>query len=665
MAERDLQIRARLRDVGFSRTLDKIRQKAKGFGKALVSPFAAAAKAVLNWRTALLSAIGATGLIAFTRQVADSGREMQLWADKLGVPVEKLSGLQFAVEQAGFEFDTLVEGLKTVQERMDDAARGSATQAEQFARLGLTLLDQDGKLRNVVDILPELSRAYQKAAREGGEELVLITEDIIGGSENLLSVWLQQGPEAIEAYLRRAKAIGAIVDRQYTEQANRFLRTWSETWALVRASSARVFAVIEPAITAGLEKLNEWLSAIGQDTPGFVETAIRTVWEWATWLLGQLGKWTVTGAGYIVKGVEVVTDAVGRALQAIKAGIFDVQSEIASSASRLIGALASALPDSAIQKRLQAFATGAGLAGTALGRMGENAEDAGYSVDFGSAALFEAAERAESFWNALSKLEGSHLPEWARELRDRMRELRDETFAPPPNVTRGGGAGGWLTDLQERADSFFGSMRSGAQSAWQSFRNMTEAGTQAGRQITTVFVDGLSAGLADAVLRVQNLREAWRSFRAVIVRALVEIAAKFVVVNTLALLFNALSGGFGALLGGGSGAAAGPAAAGFTPVSGASGSLFLAGAGGPRGGFSQGGFGSGRAPGRPSMPLGSSGSAGGGPQVSLSLTINALDSQSVVGAVQDPAVVRAITGSVLGFLGDNQRPRMALARLSR
>jgi hypothetical protein len=164
--------------------------------------------------------VGALGrfLVGQTREVAQVTAEYGEWASKLGATVEELDKLAFAASRRGLNFDQVREGLKTLQERLDDASQGTRTYAEHLERLGIDYVDPlTGRLRSAVEIVPELSAAFARFVDEGRlGELVLISEDLIGGSENMLSVLLQEGPEALAAWQDLAEVYGIVTTRQAT-----------------------------------------------------------------------------------------------------------------------------------------------------------------------------------------------------------------------------------------------------------------------------------------------------------------------------------------------------------------------------------------------------------------------------------------------------------------
>lgn len=671
MADRTLEVRAKLQDTGFARGVRQLIQHSKKLSKPLLTPWVAASKAILNWKTALLSAVGVGGMGFLLKRTAESGRELELWADKLGISVEKLTHLRYAAEQNGYELETMVEGLKTLQERMDDAARGTRTYADQFARLGVRVTNTDGTLRNVVDVLPELSRGFQRVAKNGVQDLVLITEDLIGGSENLLSVWLTRGPEAIEKFLQRAQQLGIGLDRQFTGQANRFLRAWDEVGSLLNVSIARAFQVIEPYLTTGLSRLSQWLSGLTQSIPGSLSEFGDMVIDWAAWLYGQVASWTTRIIGGVLWVAEQIANGVNKMFVSISNSAKEIAADLVLSFQRALAAVPTWLGGSVLQPVSYAF----GLVRKEIRSTIQDLDKLDPVLEQNSKNWFTYSNAIEALWTSAGKLQRADiskhlelLPEdWHQNLHGARRMTLDfiefveeskrragEVFPLTGSDTDRQKDLGFFETIGKMAKDAFGGIVTGAKQAWEGLRNMQEAGVQAGNTITNALVSGLSTGLADYVQGIKSAKEAWRDFRSFFIRTMIEMAARLVVLIGLQALFNALSGGFSALFGSGAASSGSAASAGFTPVADAGSGLYSPWSSGPRGPtFSSTGFGSDR-PARQSFGRESVSALGAGSNpVPITINVNAFDSQDVIGALSDPDVQRSIA---LGVASRIQEP---------
>lgn len=515
MADRPLEIRARLRDQ-MTGTLQRMRQGVRRFVSSAVTRFGQLARRLISLRGILATVLSGSVLIYWQKRIADMGVDLDTWATKLGTSAERLSALQFAVETSGFEFDALREGLKTLQERMDDASRGNVTYSEQFARLGVAVTDTDGNLRNVVDVLPEVAEGFRRVAGRGGaQDLVLITEDLIGGSENLLSVWLQQGPEAIRDALQRAAEVGAILDRAFTTAANRFARAWAEAVAVIRGTVAALFTSLEPYLTAGAEMLRQWASAIRLDPEGTIQRfleGVRDVIADAIRIIGRGVAFVIRGLASFVESLEIALKAVLIALQRISIAILGLRLIIAEALGRDTTSL--------------------------LLQLGEAASNTWGDFDAGSGRLRAFAAGTEMFTASLgSMLERltTSMP-WLDQYLARVRELQAEQPAP---------AGGDSDPVQEIGQmqqylEAFGGQLEQVRSQWA---NMKQAGQDAARQVGASLQTGLAGALQSIAEGTKSAGEAFADFGKLVLRSIIGMIAQFAALVALAAAFNLLTGG--------------------------------------------------------------------------------------------------------------------------
>lgn len=335
-ARRELAIITTLKDR-FSRPLQRLLRGIRAFARAAIVPFKALASSIFSIRGALVAvtgAIGARALFGQAQAVAENAKQFGLWAEKLGVTVEELDEVGTAASRVlgpqGREL--IVEGLKTLQERMDDAARGTATYREQFDRLGVSVVDSQGRLRNVLDVFNELSVGFRKLSTE---ERVLIGEDLFGGTENFLTILLSRGPEALRKLREEARALGPLFDSQLVAQADRFGAAIQRVQRLFGQLSNTVFQQLEPVVTGFLRTIETNIQGIIEDAPSWISSVFDFARRIASGFLQ-----VVTGALTIVRqvlgGVEAGVNAIGAGFVAIERRVISFARNIRSVAAELI-----------------------------------------------------------------------------------------------------------------------------------------------------------------------------------------------------------------------------------------------------------------------------------------------------------------------------------------
>lgn len=472
------------------------------------------------------------------KSLADSGVELDTWARKIGISVEKLSALRFAVERQGFSFDQLREGLKTLQENMDDAVRGNATYAEQFARIGVSVTDTNGRLRNVVDVLPDVAAGFRRVVQSGGvQELALVTADLLGDSESLLAVWLQQGPKAIEDGLRRAVEVGAILDQTFVAAARRFVTAWSEAVSVFRGLVADMFKAVEPFLTAATDMFREWMSNLRLDPSGLVEGIRRAITEAIDWIVRALGQ-------FVANAIRVA------------AFFLDTWQHVVNSVQRGSTQMAQSLGllKLAWQKTFGLDTTETGQALT------DSLFETERLVDMGGDALRAYADGAEASTQSVSRFLGTlakSLP-WLDAYLQRVRELQ---ATPPAAADDGPNGPGGATQLQ-RFIGGFGEQLGKVREQWTNF-------TQQGSAAAVTFGSALQTNLAGSIESfldgTRSAGQAFKDFGKLMIRSLIQMIAQFASLVILATAFNALTGGGFAGFGGFFGLTAAAKGASFGP----------------------------------------------------------------------------------------------------
>lgn len=256
--KRTLEIQARMKDF-VSKRSKAMSQAISRFSRLSRSGLERVKNTVFSVRTAFVGlafALTAGAGNAISQNIDELGR----WADKLDVNVERLSELQFAATQMGLQGDVLVEGLKTIQERMDDAARGTGTYTEHFRDLGLSVVDAGGNLRNVVEFLPDLTQAVKDAA-DRGQDLTLFFEDVVGGSENMLEILFQRGPEALQKFASEAQRLGLVIDEEMVAKNREWQKTLDKLQQVIGSVGREIVTTFAPALSSAADGLAEFIAA--------------------------------------------------------------------------------------------------------------------------------------------------------------------------------------------------------------------------------------------------------------------------------------------------------------------------------------------------------------------------------------------------------------------
>ena len=246
---------------------------------------------------AAVVAVGASigvAMIASAQRTATLGDELQKTSIRTGFTTKQLSGLKFAAEQAGSNFNDVAVGLRRLAANAQDASQGTGTAKDSFLRLGIAVTDSAGKLRPMNDLLIESADKFSSLKNK--TEAVALAQDIFGRSGNQLLPLLMSGSAGIAALAAQAEDLGIVYDRLTADQSADFIDSQNE----LKQSMSGLSLVVGKAIIPSLTKLVRATVEVVKRSKDFLNTNQRLIK-----FVGVLAA-TLTGAGGLLIGLAGV-----------------------------------------------------------------------------------------------------------------------------------------------------------------------------------------------------------------------------------------------------------------------------------------------------------------------------------------------------------------------
>ncbi len=122
-------IELKLKSEKFRQSLRQAQQRLNKFAQSV---------AVVGTRIVAIGGAGVAAMAACTRSFMAAGDAMDKMSARTGVSVEALSQLKFAAEQSGAAISDIENGLKTLQNKLEDAGRGKSKAIQAFQAIGLS-----------------------------------------------------------------------------------------------------------------------------------------------------------------------------------------------------------------------------------------------------------------------------------------------------------------------------------------------------------------------------------------------------------------------------------------------------------------------------------------------------------------------------------------------
>jgi hypothetical protein len=205
----------------------------------------------------------ATQLPAMMARAVSSVGDLSEAAEKAGVSIRDLQKIQFAGLGSGLQLDEIVQNLAMFNKRIGEAATKGGDLAKLFEANGLSIRDNNGQIRDTVDLLAEVADLVKNARSE--QERTVIATTALGRGGAALIPFLMQGSAAMRQLMKNAEDAGFVIDEKLVRKADEFSDKWTTAAAtfgnIWKATLAGVAMDMEDAFNglAGIDEfLREW-----------------------------------------------------------------------------------------------------------------------------------------------------------------------------------------------------------------------------------------------------------------------------------------------------------------------------------------------------------------------------------------------------------------------
>lgn len=168
-----------------------------------IGTFAALAAAVAEAEKALIS---------LTIESAAYADEILTQSVVTGLSTEALQEYQYAAELVDVSLDTLTSSQAKMIRSMDAARRGSKEQAEAFDKLGISVQNADGTLRDAQDVFGDAIDALGAISNETERDAIAMT--IFGRSARDLNPLIKAGSDGLRELTQEAHDVGYVMGEE-------------------------------------------------------------------------------------------------------------------------------------------------------------------------------------------------------------------------------------------------------------------------------------------------------------------------------------------------------------------------------------------------------------------------------------------------------------------
>lgn len=259
--------------------LSKVDQKAEKSG----SKFGKFAKGVGVGAAAIgVAAVAAgAGMFKMATSSAETTDRIDKLSQKIGLSRKGFQEWDFIMSQSGGSVEGLQMGFKTMVNSMDQAIAGTGKGADSFKKLGVSVKDSNGKVKDQETVFNETVVALQNM--ENGTEKAKLANDLFGRSGAEMMPLLNGAAGSVEEMKKQAHDLGLVMGDDAIDAGVAFTDTMDQLQRSFKTAIAAIGVQFMPVIT----KFADFIVA---NMPT-IQAVISKVFEVASKVIGTAVNW--------------------------------------------------------------------------------------------------------------------------------------------------------------------------------------------------------------------------------------------------------------------------------------------------------------------------------------------------------------------------------------
>jgi len=277
--------------------------------KEMGSKLTAAGNAMREFSAAAAVVAGAIGAIAV--KSASWADDMNTLSKQYRIGTQELQMYSAAAQLVDVEVETIAASHRKLTKSMSSAVDGTGKQAEAFDRLGISITDAEGNLRNTDDVWNEVIQKLGTVENETEREALAM--DLLGKSAGDLNPLIEDGGETYQNFAETLEKYNLdFIDQETLDDANAFNDSLDTMKAVGSVALQQVGTQIAAYLAPALEKLMDlfgqlagWFANLSPQTQTIIGI-IATVIAVAAPLLIIIGAIS-SGVGALVGVIGMIT----------------------------------------------------------------------------------------------------------------------------------------------------------------------------------------------------------------------------------------------------------------------------------------------------------------------------------------------------------------------
>ena len=265
------------------------------------------------------AAIGG-GLLKLGYDAAKSADELSTLSQQTGISTDELQKMQYAADLVDVSVEDITGALRKMKTKMDPAN-------ETFQKLGISVTNADGSLRDATDVFYDSLSALSKIQNETERDQVAM--ELFGKSADSLAGIIDDGGAALQQFGQEAENLGLILDEDTisalndtNDEIDKTKQNIQKTLGVIGSQVASVVSPLLEKISGLIGKVTEKLRKL---SPEQTETILKIVGVVAALapaiiVIGKL----VSGIGSVISIIGTVVGVLGGPLTIAIAAIIAI-----------------------------------------------------------------------------------------------------------------------------------------------------------------------------------------------------------------------------------------------------------------------------------------------------------------------------------------------------
>jgi hypothetical protein len=213
----------------------------KAIGKDLTATGAALTKGLT---VPILGAVAGIGTLAIkSGQAAD---ELLTLSAKTGLSTDALQEMDYASRFIDVDLETMTDSMIKLTRSMDAARDGTEDQKEAFEKLGISITDSNGNLRNAKDVWAEAIDALQAIDNEAERDAISLR--LFGRSAAELNPLIKAGSAELKRLGEEAHTAGAVMSGDSVRALGKFDDAMQKIQASFKTAGGEIAAAFVPVL---------------------------------------------------------------------------------------------------------------------------------------------------------------------------------------------------------------------------------------------------------------------------------------------------------------------------------------------------------------------------------------------------------------------------------